>query len=49
MADFKSAKDYFERALKMDSDFTAARASLGNINIEKFDPVYRTRIIESGS
>jgi tetratricopeptide (TPR) repeat protein len=38
MADFKSAKDYFERALKMDSNFTAARASLGNINIEKFDP-----------
>jgi tetratricopeptide (TPR) repeat protein len=39
MADFKSARDYFERALQIDSGFTAARASLGNINIEKFDPV----------
>jgi tetratricopeptide (TPR) repeat protein len=39
MADFKGARDYFERALKIDSGFTAARASLGTINIEKFDPV----------
>jgi tetratricopeptide (TPR) repeat protein len=38
MADFNSARDYFERALKVDSNFTAAKASLGNINIEKFDP-----------
>ena len=38
MADFESARDYYESALQIDSDFTAARASLGNINIEKFDP-----------
>jgi tetratricopeptide (TPR) repeat protein len=45
MADFKSAKDYFERALKIDSGFTAAIASLGNINIEKFDPVIGRKLL----
>ncbi|MBG0861046.1 MAG: tetratricopeptide repeat protein [Bacteroidales bacterium] len=39
MTDFKSAKDYFERALQVDSGFIAAKASLGIVNIEKFDPV----------
>jgi tetratricopeptide (TPR) repeat protein len=37
--DFESARKYYEAALQIDTGFTAARASLGNINIEKFDPV----------
>ena len=39
MLDFSGAKDYYEQALKADSGFTAAKASLGNLMIEKFDPV----------
>jgi tetratricopeptide (TPR) repeat protein len=36
--DFAAAKNYYENALQIDSGFTAARASLGNILIERFDP-----------
>ncbi len=36
--DFAAAKNYYENALRIDSGFTAARASLGNILIERFDP-----------
>jgi len=36
--DFAAAKKYYEIALQIDSGFTAARASLGNILIERFDP-----------
>jgi tetratricopeptide (TPR) repeat protein len=35
--DFAGAKDYYESALRIDTGFTAARASLGNLLIEKFD------------
>jgi tetratricopeptide (TPR) repeat protein len=35
--DFAGAKDYYEQALQVDSGFTAAKASLGNLMIEKFD------------
>jgi tetratricopeptide (TPR) repeat protein len=37
MLNFSVAKDYYENALRIDSNFTAARASLGNLLIEKFD------------
>ncbi len=37
--DFEGARDYYEGALRIDTGFTAARASLGNINYEKFDKV----------
>jgi len=37
--DFEGARDYYEGALQIDTGFTAARASLGNINYEKFDKV----------
>ncbi len=37
--DFNGAKDYYERAIRIDSGFTAAKASLGGIMIERFDPV----------
>ena len=34
---YKDAKEYFENALRIDTGFTAARASLGILNIERFD------------
>jgi tetratricopeptide (TPR) repeat protein len=39
MMDFEGARKYYEDALKIDTGFTSARASLGNLLIEKFDPV----------
>jgi tetratricopeptide (TPR) repeat protein len=38
-SDFEGAKDYYEEALRIDTGFTAAKASLGGLNIERFDPV----------
>jgi tetratricopeptide (TPR) repeat protein len=35
--DFKGAREYYESALRADTGFTAAKASLGNILIEQFD------------
>ncbi|MCU0378860.1 MAG: hypothetical protein MUC78_11450 [Bacteroidales bacterium] len=35
--DFKGAREYYESALHVDTGFTAAKASLGNLLIEKFD------------
>ncbi len=42
-SDFAGAKDYYERALRIDTGFTAARASLGNLLIEKFDSLEKGR------
>jgi tetratricopeptide (TPR) repeat protein len=39
MMDFAGAKKYYENALIIDTGFTSARASLGNLLIERFDPV----------
>jgi tetratricopeptide (TPR) repeat protein len=39
MMDFESARKYYESALKIDTGFTSAKASLGNLLIERFDPV----------
>jgi tetratricopeptide (TPR) repeat protein len=36
--DFEGAKKYYEAAILIDTGFTSARASLGNINIERFNP-----------
>jgi tetratricopeptide (TPR) repeat protein len=36
--DFEGARDYYEKALRVDTGFTAAKASLGNILVERFDP-----------
>jgi tetratricopeptide (TPR) repeat protein len=36
--EFDKARDYYERALNIDTGFTAAKASLGNILVERFDP-----------
>jgi len=38
LLDFEGAKDYYEDALRIDTGFTSAKASLGNINIRAFDP-----------
>lgn len=35
--EFEEAKGYYESALAIDPDFVAATASLGNLNIERFD------------
>ena len=35
--DFAKACDYYERALNIDTGFTAARASLGSLYVEKFN------------
>jgi tetratricopeptide (TPR) repeat protein len=34
--DFKGARDYYQNALQIDTGFTAAKASLGSLLIEKF-------------
>jgi tetratricopeptide (TPR) repeat protein len=39
MMDFEGAKKFYENALKIDTGFTSAKASLGNLLIERFDPV----------
>jgi len=39
LLDFEGAKNYYEDALRIDTGFTTAKASLGNINIRAFDPV----------
>lgn len=39
LLDFNGARDYYEKALQIDTGFTAAKASLGSILIERFDPV----------
>ena len=41
--DFTGAKDYYESALRIDTGFTSARASLGNLLIEKFDSLEKGR------
>ncbi len=44
--DFTAAKDYYENALGIDSGFTAAKASLGNLLIEKnIDPERGKRLV----
>ena len=45
MLDFAGARDYYENALKIDTGFTSARASLGNLLIERFDPVKGREIL----
>lgn len=37
MSNFELARDYYSQALKIDSGFVSAKASLGNILIERFD------------
>jgi tetratricopeptide (TPR) repeat protein len=44
--DFAAAKTYYENALQIDSGFTAAKASLGNILIERFDPAKGRELLD---
>jgi len=39
MMDFEGAREDYENAFKIDTGFTSAKASLGNLLIERFDPV----------
>jgi tetratricopeptide (TPR) repeat protein len=43
--DFEGARTYYEAALNIDSGFVAAKASLGNINIERFDPLKGRKLL----
>jgi tetratricopeptide (TPR) repeat protein len=43
LLDFVGAKEYYANALRIDTGFTAAKASLGNLLIEKFDSVEKGR------
>lgn len=43
--DFIAARNYYENALRIDSSFTAARASLGNINYERFDTIKGKKLL----
>ena len=45
LLDYRGAKDYYENALRIDTGFIAAKASLGNILIEKFDSVEKGRVL----
>ena len=36
--EFEEAKIHYENAIRLDSNFTAAKASLGNLLVERFDP-----------
>jgi tetratricopeptide (TPR) repeat protein len=43
LLDYTGAKDYYENALRIDTGFISAKASLGNLLIEKFDSVEKGR------
>jgi tetratricopeptide (TPR) repeat protein len=38
-SDFEGAREYYENALRIDTGFTSAKASLGGLYMEIFDPV----------
>lgn len=44
--DFADARNYYENALLIDPDFTAAKASLGNLHIERFDPLTGRELLD---
>lgn len=45
-SDFNSARKYYENALNIDTGFTAAKASLGNILIQKFNDPHGEELLE---
>jgi tetratricopeptide (TPR) repeat protein len=45
LLDFEGAKKYYENALHIDTGFTAAKASLGNLLFEKFDTIEGRRLL----
>ncbi|MDF1560124.1 MAG: tetratricopeptide repeat protein [Bacteroidales bacterium] len=47
-SDFRSARKYYENALEIDTGFTSAKASLGNVLLQKFnDPAGKELIMEA--
>ena len=47
--DFDGARKYYESSLKIDTGFTAAKASLGNLLIERFDPVKGKELLKEAA
>jgi tetratricopeptide (TPR) repeat protein len=45
-SDFNNARKYYENALSIDTGFTAAKASLGNILIQKFKDPHGEELLE---
>jgi tetratricopeptide (TPR) repeat protein len=45
-SDFDNARKYYENALKIDTGFIAAKASLGNLMVQKFDPSEGIELLE---
>ncbi|MCX6254662.1 MAG: tetratricopeptide repeat protein, partial [Bacteroidia bacterium] len=45
LLDFEGAKKYYENALHIDTGFTAAKASLGNLLFQKFDTIEGRRLL----
>ena len=45
-SDFNNARKYYENALSIDTGFTAAKASLGNILIQKFQDPHGKELLE---
>ena len=43
--DFAAAKNYYESALRIDTGFVAAKASLGNLNYERFDTTLGKKLL----
>jgi len=47
--DFDGAREYYEDALKVDTGFISAKASLGNLLIERFDPEKGRRLLSEAA
>ena len=45
-SDFTSARKYYENALRIDTGFIAAKASLGNLLVQRFDPAKGKELLE---
>lgn len=47
--DFDGAREYYENALKIDTGFVSAKASLGNLLIERFDREKGTKLLSEAA
>jgi len=45
-SEFNNARKYYENALRIDTGFIAAKASLGNLLVQKFDPPKGVELLE---
>ena len=49
MRDYANAKKYYEIALQIDTAFTSAKAILGSLNIESFNPVTGSELVRQAA